>query len=164
MWSSTDTLPASGTTNSTPSVGATNQQPSSGRRNRNKSRSNKGSASAGTTGKKYQGDIDGLATIGLKNDSYQTDNFLIFQRGIVQYVLNNFDNPGDIVYLPRELSDPVPRFMKDLPSIRKLKIDAGIDPDVAVHTLTRDEQDMIAEFSSLLDTERKSFVFQSFMD
>ena len=117
-----------------PTTGGTSGVTTSNNNKKFHTRGSKGgnkTSSQSNKNNKFKGAVEKLATIGLKDDLYQTDNFLMFQRGLVQYVLANFDNPGDIVYLPRELKNPMPRLMTEMPTLRKLKIDAGTDPSIA---------------------------------
>mmetsp|Transcript_18801 Transcript_18801/g.21383 ORF Transcript_18801/g.21383 Transcript_18801/m.21383 type:complete len:567 (+) Transcript_18801:256-1956(+) len=146
---------ATGTEGGTPPSGTSTPNTTSNRRN-NKKNNKGGNKKPSQT--KFKGAVEKLATIGLKNDVYHTDNFLSFQRGIIQHVLSTFDNPGDIEYLPRELQNPMPRLMKDMPTLKKLKVDTGIDPSITDDELTADDQLLVEELKSLLVSERKGFV------
>lgn len=138
---------------------ATSSSSTSRRTSKHRGKGGKGTnASTPNTTKKFKGEVDSLATIGLKDDIVQTDNFLIFQRGITQYILSNFQNPGDIVPLARDLSNPMPRLMRNMPTLPKLMRDYGMDPSVSDADRSADDQAIVNELKTLLDTERKSFV------
>ena len=82
-------------------------------RHRGKGKGN-GHGSHSVTTKKFKGEVEGLATLGLRGDVVQTDNFLVFTRGITQHVLSTFSNPGDVVPLVKDLQKPMPRLMKQI--------------------------------------------------
>ena len=96
--------------------------------------------------------------LGVKNDSMKTDNFLVFQRSIENYVLSKFDHSGDIAYLIQELDNPMPKLMKQMPTIKSLKQDYGIDPSKEESTLSAEDKEIVSVLKELLTTERKAFV------
>ena len=145
--------------NSTNTVSQAGGQQNTSNNNNNNQRKNKYKKQNNINQQsKYVGTEATLAVLGVKNDSTKTDNFLVFQRSLENHVLSKFDHSGDIAYLIQELKDPMPRLMKQMPTIKSLKKDYGIDPDADEGTLSKEEQDAIVDLKELLSTERKSFV------
>ena len=131
-----------------------NKNSSNNNKKNGKSRNNK----SNTSSNKFKGVEESLAVLGVKNDSYSTDNFLVFQRSIETHVLAKFEHSGDVAYLVQELKDPMPRLMKCMQTLKTLKKDYGIDPAKDISALTQEEQEMVKELQELLATERKAFV------
>ena len=125
---------------------------------KNKNKQNKNNGSRGSNTQKYKGVEEALAVLGVKNDMYKTDNFLVFQRSIENYVLSKFEHSGDIAFLIQEMKDPMPRLMRYMPTKKSLKKDYGIDPNKDEATLSDDEKAILGELDGLLATERKAFV------
>ena len=149
---------ATGTSNPNSGIQATgNSNGKKNQRHRGKGKGN-GHGSHSVTTKKFKGEVEGLATLGLRGDVVQTDNFLVFTRGITQHVLSTFSNPGDVVTLVKDLQKPMPRLMKQMPSLAKLKEDYGLDPAADESTLSAEDKSIIKELESLLESERKAFV------
>ena len=135
-----------------------NSKNNSNNNNQRKNNNKRANQQVQSNAPKYVGTESALAVLGVKNDSMKTDNFLVFQRSIENYVLSKFDHSGDIAYLIQELKDPMPRLMKRMPTIKTMKRDYGIDPDTEETKLTQEEQDIVTELKELLSTERKSFI------
>ena len=126
-----------------------------------KQRNNKGknqSSSNTNSGSKYVGNEKHLAVLGVKNDDHRTDNFLVFQQSIENHVLTKFDHSGDIAYLVQELKEPMQKLMKQMPTIKSLKKDYGIDPETEESKLSAEEKETVLELKELLAAERKAFV------
>ena len=99
-----------------------------------------------------------MSTIGLKTDKFKTDNFLTFQKSVVQHVLANFDQPKDIVTLPKDLINPLPKLMKQMPTTKKLLKEFGIDDNTNVTNMSEDDKDMISTVNELIKHELKTFM------
>ena len=94
---------ATGTSNPNSGIQATgNSNGKKNQRHRGKGKGN-GHGSHSVTTKRFKGEVEGLATLGLRGDVVQTDNFLVFTRGITQHVLSTFSNPGDVVPLVKDI-------------------------------------------------------------
>ena len=122
--------------------GNNNNNSTNKNKNKNKSKTNN---STGGNEKKYKGAEESLAVLGVKNDTFKADNFLVFQRSIENHVLAKFDHSGDIAYLVQEIEDPMPRLMKSMPTLRSLKKDYGINPDEDENKLSEEDCNMIKE-------------------
>ena len=108
--------------------------------NNNRKSKNKSKNGGNNNANKFVGAEPTLAVLGIKNNDVKTDNFLVFQRSIENYVLSKFDHSGDIAYLVQELQNPMPRIMKLMPTLKTLKEDYGIDPKKKDDELSADEK------------------------
>ena len=106
---------------------------------------------------KFKGSVESLATVGLKTDKYKTDNFVTFQKDIVQYVLTNFDNGQDIVIIPRDLQPPFPKLMKQAPTEGKLLKECGL-PAVADANEDATQTELRAQVKAMLNHDVKLFM------
>ena len=156
---SSSTVSTSASTASTLTQNSSNNNNNTSNKN-NKQRNNKSKQSnnSNSSTSKYVGNEKQLAVLGVKNDEHKTDNFLVFQRLIENHVLTTFDHSGDIAYLVQELAELMPRLMKQMPTIKSLKKDYGIDPSVDDTKLSAEDQETVKELKDLLATERKAFV------
>ena len=83
---------------------------------RNRGRGNPGQ----DTKARFKVNIEGLATLG-KREERKGGSFLVFQKEIHYYIVATYKHSRDIAYLMTTLQKPVPRLMKQMPTIYKLK-------------------------------------------
>ena len=69
---------------------------------------------------RFKGNIEGLATLG-KREERKGDSFLVFQKEMHDHIVATYKHSSDIAYSMTTLQNPVPRFMKQMPTISKLK-------------------------------------------
>ena len=89
---------------------------------RNRGRGNPGQ----DTTARFKGKIKGLATLG-KREERKGDSFLVFQKKMYDHIVATYKHLSDIAYLMTTLQKPVPRLMKQMPTISNLKTEWGID-------------------------------------
>ena len=124
------------------------------RNERNNRRYNGGRNTTNTA--RFKGKIEGLTTLGMKSDR-RTDSFLVFQNGIHDHVISTFDYASDIAPLIKHFEDPMKILMKHIPSKKKLKEQAGIDPTVEMEKLNQDEQEIVEGIEEIINAELKLF-------
>ena len=92
---------------------------------RNQGRGNPGH----DTTARLKGNIEGLATLG-KHEERKGDSFLVFQKEMHDHIVTTYKHSRNIAYLMTTLQNPVPRFMKHMPTISKLETEWGIDSSI----------------------------------
>ena len=71
-------------------------------------------------------------------------------------IVATYKHLRDIAYLMTTLQNPVPRLMKQMPTISKLKTEWDIDSSLTSYS--QEQQEIIDELQELLGPERKAFV------
>ena len=69
---------------------------------------------------RFKGNIEGLATLG-KREEQKGDSFLVFQKEMHDHIVATYKHSRDIAYLMTTLQNPVPRLMKQMSTLSKLK-------------------------------------------
>ena len=105
---------------------------------------------------RFKGKIETLSTLGMKSDK-RTDSFMVFQNGIHDYVISNLDYATDIAPLIKDFVNPMPILMRNIPTKKKLKIQAGIDPNIDDDKLSNDEKELVEGISEIVTSELKLF-------
>ena len=96
----------------------------------------------------------GLATLG-KREERKGDFFLVFQKEMHDHIVPTYRHSSNIAYLMTTLQNPVPRLMKQMPTISKLKTEWGIDSTLTSYS--QEQQEIINKLQELLGPERKDF-------
>ena len=103
-----------------------NEQPGgNGGRNRSVSRDR---GNSGDHTRKFIGNITSLPVLGTRSEQRITHDFIVFQRDVLTYVLDKFIFGADISIVVRHLRDPMAEVMQEMPKLRGLMMDYGIDP------------------------------------
>jgi len=105
---------------------------------------------------RFKGKIEGLSTLGKKTDK-RTDSFIVFQQDIHDYVISNFNYASNIAPLIKNVSDPMKLLMRHIPTKKKLKVQAGIDPTADESKLIPDEKEITDDINEIMTSERKLF-------
>ena len=80
--------------------------------------------------------------MGVREDK-QTDPFVVLQKEISTYILDNHKHPINISYLLKELKGHFPRLMNQILTIYKLEKEWGIDPYISGTDITEDENSIV---------------------
>ena len=147
---------AAGTTTATPAPSsaptpapAPTQQHRGQRQNRQQN--NGQSRRSGT----FRGVEQAISVLGTR---YERDgqDFLSFQRTLLQFVVTKYDYPDDIAELVQDLIDPTRTLMTKMPTLARLTKDAGLS-DIATDDLTTEQKAIIDGLPTLLTVEMKEF-------
>jgi len=87
----------------------------------------------------------------------RTDSLFVFQQDIHDYVIPNFDYASDIAPLIKDFSDPIKLLMRTIPTKKRLKVQAGIDPTADDSKLTPDEKEITDGINEIVTIELKLF-------
>ena len=97
-------------------------------------------------------------SISILGTRYERDgqDFLSFQRTLLQFVVTKYSYPDDIAELVQDLVDPTPNLMSKMPTLVRLTNDAGLS-GIAATDYTTEQQAIVDGLPALLTVEMKEF-------
>ena len=94
-----------------------------GRYNRKNNRNQNRNINRNNTQQK--GKIEDIQLLKHSSENPRRDQFVLFQIDMEQYILKNFKNPSDVVSVVKDIIDPSPLLVKNIPKKADIRKDFG---------------------------------------